>query len=74
MCPRHERVIKRWIEPLEARIAPAFAAQFSLAALNGHNGFHISGIAAHDYIISAFFPFLRFSVSWLPGFQIPILS
>src|SRR6266513_4744730 len=37
------------IEPLEARIAPAFAAVFELSSLNGINGFKISGEAAGDY-------------------------
>ncbi len=31
------------IEPLEARIAPAFTAVVDLASLNGLNGFHING-------------------------------
>ena len=37
------------IEPLEARIAPAFAAVFELSSLDGLNGFKISGAAAFDY-------------------------
>ena len=36
------------IEPLESRIAPAFAAVFELSSLNGLNGFKINGAAAHD--------------------------
>ena len=38
----------RRIEPLEARIAPAFAAVFELSSLNGLNGFKLSGAAAND--------------------------
>ncbi len=37
------------IEPLEARIAPAFAAVLELSALTGANGFTINGVAADDY-------------------------
>ena len=37
------------IEPLEARIAPAFAAAVPLASLDGTNGFKLSGIADGDY-------------------------
>jgi len=36
------------IEPLEARIAPAFAAVIDLASLDGLNGFKLSGVAAGD--------------------------
>ncbi len=44
------------IEPLEARIAPAFASIFSLASLDGANGTAILGAAAGDnsgYSVSA---------------------
>ncbi len=34
------------IEPLEQRIAPAFAAVFPLSSLDGLNGFKLSGVAA----------------------------
>jgi hypothetical protein len=37
------------IEPLEARIAPAFAAVIELSSLDGLNGFKLSGVAAGDY-------------------------
>ena len=37
------------IEPLESRIAPAFAAAFSLADLNGANGFRLDGIDVDDF-------------------------
>ncbi len=37
------------IEPLEDRIAPAFAAVFELSSLDGLNGFKLSGVAANDY-------------------------
>src|SRR5436190_2110333 len=37
------------IEPLEARIAPAFAAVFELSSLNGLNGFKLSGVAPDDF-------------------------
>ena len=42
---------KLWsvIEPLEARIAPAFAAVFELSSLNGLNGFKLSGAAFEDF-------------------------
>src|SRR4051812_1619833 len=36
------------IEPLEPRIAPAFASVFQLASLNGLNGFQLSGVAQFD--------------------------
>ena len=36
------------IEPLEARIAPAFAAALSLGALDGKIGFKLSGVADGD--------------------------
>jgi hypothetical protein len=36
------------IEPLESRIAPAFAAHFDVGGLNGRNGFEIAGVNAHD--------------------------
>src|SRR5438876_412641 len=36
------------IEPLEARIAPAFAAVIDLSSLDGLNGFKLSGVAAAD--------------------------
>ena len=36
------------IEPLEARIAPAFASVFPLSSLDGSNGFALSGVAALD--------------------------
>jgi hypothetical protein len=36
------------IEPLEARIAPAFAAVFELSGLDGLNGFTINGVTADD--------------------------
>ncbi len=36
------------IEPLEARIAPAFAAVFELSGLDGLNGFAINGVATGD--------------------------
>ena len=36
------------IEPLEARIAPAFSAVFDLSWLTGPNGFQINGEAAGD--------------------------
>ena len=36
------------IEPLESRIAPAFAAVFELSSLNGLNGFKMNGAAAYD--------------------------
>ena len=39
----------RRIEPLEARIAPAFGAVFELSSLNGTNGFKLSGEAVGDY-------------------------
>ena len=44
------------IEPLETRIAPAFAAVFELASLDGLSGFKLSGVATGDasgYSISA---------------------
>src|SRR5688500_13176842 len=37
------------IEPLEARIAPAFAAVFELSSLDGSNGFKLSGVAESDF-------------------------
>lgn len=37
------------IEPLEARIAPAFAPVFDLSSLNGSNGFTINGVASQDF-------------------------
>src|SRR4051794_41105671 len=37
------------IEPLESRIAPAFAAVFELSSLDGSNGFTINGVAADDH-------------------------
>ena len=37
------------IEPLEARIAPAFGAVFELSSLNGLNGFKINGAGGNDY-------------------------
>lgn len=37
------------IEPLEARIAPAFAPIFNLAGLDGTNGFSTPGAAAGNY-------------------------
>lgn len=40
--------IPHFIEPLESRIAPA-AAVFSLASLDGTNGFKLSGVAAADH-------------------------
>jgi hypothetical protein len=39
---------KHLIEPLEARIAPAFAASISVAGLAGFNGFELDGDAAGD--------------------------
>ena len=36
------------VEPLEARIAPAFAPVFELSALDGLNGFKLSGVADGD--------------------------
>lgn len=36
------------IEPLEARIAPAFAPVLELSGLNGANGFKLAGEAAND--------------------------
>jgi hypothetical protein len=33
------------IEPLEARIAPAFAAVIDLSSLDGHNGFSMTAAA-----------------------------
>src|SRR5688500_4798167 len=36
------------IEPLESRIAPAFAPIFELSGLSGPNGFQINGQAAGD--------------------------
>lgn len=38
-----------FIEPLEARIAPAFAAVFELSSLDGLSGFKLNGAAAGDY-------------------------
>ena len=38
------------IEPLEARIAPALAAALSLGALDGKNGFEISGVEDRDAV------------------------
>jgi hypothetical protein len=37
------------IEPLESRIAPAFAAAISLDSLDGSNGFKLPGVASGDY-------------------------
>jgi hypothetical protein len=36
------------VEPLESRIAPAFAPVFELSTLDGSNGFKLSGGAAYD--------------------------
>jgi len=38
------------IEPLESRIAPAFAPAYGLGHFNGHNGFVVSG--SHLFIQS----------------------
>ncbi len=38
------------IEPLEARIAPAFLPVFPLSSLDGSNGFKLSGVAADNLI------------------------
>ena len=35
------------IEPLEARIAPAFSAVFNLSGLDGSNGFRLAGHVAN---------------------------
>ncbi len=45
---RHPRRVHHAIERLEARIAPAFAAVFELAGINGANGFKIPGLVAGD--------------------------
>ena len=37
------------IEPLEARIAPAFAAAFELSTLDGSKGFKLSGVAGVEH-------------------------
>ncbi|MEA3209929.1 MAG: hypothetical protein QOE70_2986 [Chthoniobacter sp.] len=42
-------VVVHHIEPLEARIAPAFAAALDLAKLTGANGFKIPGLANEDF-------------------------
>jgi len=50
--PRPPELVRRpsssSIEPLEARIAPAFSAVVNLSDLNGANGFEIMGAAAGD--------------------------